>query len=61
MEKYLPEEESALFDPGDRVVHKYLGAGTVLETDRSKSAYLILFDSMETARSISFRTPLSEE
>ena len=61
-EKYLPESaESDLFEQGDRVVHKYLGAGTVLEVDSGKSAYTVLFDSMETPRSISFRIPLSRE
>lgn len=62
MEKYLPnEEETVLFEPGDRIVHKYLGAGTVLEVDSGKSAYLVLFDSMGTPRSISFRTLLTRE
>ena len=62
MEKYLPnEEEAVLFEPGDRIVHKYLGAGTVMEVDSGKSAYLVLFDSMGTPRSISFRTPLTRE
>ena len=62
MEKYLPDDEEAvLFEPGDRVVHKYLGAGTVMEVDSGKSAYLVLFDSMGTPRSISFRTPLTRE
>ena len=61
-EKYLPESaETDLFEQGDRVVHKYLGAGTVLEVDSGKSAYTVLFDSMETPRSISFRIPLSRE
>ena len=62
MEKYLPDDEEAvLFEPGDRVVHKYLGAGTVMEVDSGKSAYLVLFDSVGTPRSISFRTPLTRE
>ena len=60
MEKYLPEEdEAAAFAPGDRVVHKHFGAGTVQDVDSGKSAYSVLFDSMETPRSISFRTPLT--
>ena len=61
-ERYLPDgEETVLFEPGDRVTHKYLGAGTVLKTDTGKSAYLVLFDSVGTPRSISFRTPLTGE
>ena len=61
-EKFLPEDGvNDLFLPGDRVVHKYLGAGTVLEVDSGKSAYIVLFDSVGTARSISFRIPLTAE
>ncbi len=41
------------FRPGDRVKHPILGAGTVEALDPDKNAYLIRFDQLNTARSIS--------
>ena len=61
-EKFLPEETAKeRFVPGTRVRHEILGPGTVTEIDRDKGAYVIQFDSMKTARRISFRVKLEEE
>ncbi|MBR1392212.1 MAG: UvrD-helicase domain-containing protein [Ruminococcus sp.] len=59
-EKYLPEDiESGLFPVGARVLHEYLGEGTVEEVDRDKAAYLIRFDKLSTPRRISFKVKLT--
>ena len=61
-EKFMPEEAAKeRFTPGSRVRHEILGSGTVVEIDRDKGAYVIQFDSMKTARRISFRVKLDEE
>ena len=54
----LPEEEAPILPEGQRVRHFLFGEGTVLETDRDKGAYVILFDGMATPRKISFRVKL---
>ncbi len=59
-EKYLPENlESMLLPIGTRIRHEYLGAGTILDIDTGKAAYLVQFDSIPTPRAISFRVKLS--
>ena len=58
-ESRLPEEDvSAAFEIGGRVKHSVLGAGTVIDIDIGKSAYVIQFDKIETARTISFKAKL---
>lgn len=58
-EARMPEALAAtVFPAGARISHSFLGEGTVLEVDMDKSAYLIRFDRMDTARRISFRIPL---
>ena len=52
------DEDDTLFDIGDRVEHPVLGAGTVLERNASKRAYLIRFDDMATPRAISYKANL---
>ena len=60
-EKWIDEEESpAAFGKGQRVLHPVFGEGTIEEADLERKAYLILFDGMETPRSISFRAKLRE-
>lgn len=54
----LPEEEAPILPEGQRIRHFLFGEGTVLETDRDKGAYVILFDGMATPRKISFRVKL---
>jgi len=53
--------ESSGFSPGDRVVHAIMGAGTVVEVDRTKAAYVIQFDILNTVRRISFKVKLDRE
>ena len=61
-EKFLPEQEqSAVYEVGQRVRHAILGTGTVSAVDMDKSAYMIKFDSLDTQRRISFRVKLETE
>lgn len=58
-EQLLAEAEETVYWPsGQRVRHVVFGTGTVLEVDRSRSAYLVQFDDMDTPRQISFRAKL---
>lgn len=55
----MPEsDEEMVFSVGQRVSHSIFGHGTVLDIDMEKGAHIVLFDSMETPRSISFRAKL---
>ena len=47
------------FSPGDRIVHSIMGAGEIVDID--KTAYLIKFDGLGTARKISLRAKLAPE
>ena len=59
-ERRLPDgPETDWFQVGDRVLHEYLGPGTVVDVDRDKQAHVIRFDSMPTPRSISLRVKLT--
>ncbi len=59
-EKYLPENlERELLPAGARVQHEILGAGTILDVNPEKGAYLVQFDRLTTPRSISIRAKLS--
>ena len=59
-ERYLPDDlVSVLFAPGTRVQHSYLGAGTILDSDAGKAAYLVQFDALPTPRSISVKVKLT--
>ena len=55
------DDEKTIYKTGQRVKHGIFGAGTVLETNMDKSAYLIKFDSKETPRMITFRVKLEAE
>lgn len=46
------------FSVGDRVVHSVFGKGEIQDIDREKRAYVIQFDSLLTARALSFRVKL---
>lgn len=46
------------FSVGDRVVHSVFGEGEIQDIDRKKRAYIIQFDSLPTARALSFRVKL---
>lgn len=51
---------SGIYMPGQRVLHPVFGPGTVLEVDEELCAHVIRFDSMPTARTISFKVHLGE-
>lgn len=51
----------AKFEEGDRVVHKIMGAGTVVGIDSENFYYEIKFDKIATHRAIQFDYPLSAE
>ena len=58
-ERALPENRAAAaFPVGTRVRHAVFGPGTVEGIDESRGAHLVRFDSMPTARAISFRARL---
>lgn len=52
---------TAQFSVGERVVHKIMGAGTVIGLDPENFCYEIKFDRIETPRSIQFDHPLLRE
>ena len=47
-------------DTGCRVRHEYLGEGTILSVDKTKTAYIVKFDNSDTPRMISFRVRLEK-
>jgi DNA helicase-2/ATP-dependent DNA helicase PcrA len=49
-----------LYDVGQRVRHDILGAGTIIDLDTGRAAYVIKFDSVETPRALSFRIKLEK-
>lgn len=60
-EKMLATQASGpAFKPGDRVVHSIMGAGTVVDIDRDKAAYVIKFDDLGTVRKINFKVKLDQ-
>ncbi len=56
--RYLAPAEETLLSPGQRIRHGIFGLGTIVETDRTKNAYVVQFDDMPTSRNISFRAKL---
>ena len=58
--KMVARLRSGIYMPGQRVLHPVFGPGTVLEADEELCAHVILFDSMPTARTISFKVHLDE-
>lgn len=59
-ERFLaPDAHTPRFAVGQRIRHSVFGAGTVLDVDTAKSAYLIQFDEIATPRSISFKVNLT--
>lgn len=58
-EKHMPENlAQQCFKPGQRVRHEIMGVGTVIDIDPDRAAYIIKFESIQTARTISWRTSL---
>ena len=58
-DKWIADMSAASeFSVGDRVVHSVFGKGEIQDIDREKRAYVIQFDSLPTARALSFRVKL---
>lgn len=55
---YMNAVQQKLYVKGQRVIHAVFGTGIVIEIDPERSAYRILFDGMDTPRSIAFRVAL---
>ena len=55
--RFCTEEDGAARE-GARVRHEYFGEGTILSIDRTRTAYLVKFDSSQTPRMISFKVKL---
>ena len=55
------KNEQKLFEIGQSVKHSIFGTGTIIDTDNSKSAYIIQFDNIDTPRAISFRAKLEKK
>ena len=56
----LTDEAPSHYPIGKKILHKIFGPGTIVDVDTEKSAYAILFDGMETPRTISFRVKLEK-
>ena len=56
----LTDEAPSHYPVGQKIQHKIFGPGTIVDVDTEKSAYAILFDGMETPRTISFRVKLEK-
>ena len=56
----LTDEAPSHYPIGQKILHKIFGPGTIVDVDTEKSAYTILFDGMETPRTISFRVKLEK-
>ena len=56
----LTDEAPSHYPIGQKILHKIFGPGTIVDVDTEKSAYAILFDRMETPRTISFRVKLEK-
>ena len=56
----LTDEAPSHYPIGQKILHKIFGPGPIVDVDTEKSAYAILFDGMETPRTISFRVKLEK-
>ena len=56
----LTDEAPSHYPIVQKILHKIFGPGTIVDVDTEKSAYAILFDGMETPRTISFRVKLEK-
>lgn len=52
--------QKAAFAKGDRVLHRIMGKGEILDINGDKGAYLIAFEDMDTPREISFKAKLEK-
>ena len=57
--KYLPEKDAwEGLSVGPRVRHEIFGVGTILDIDKTRRAHIIVFEGIDTPRTISFRAKL---
>ena len=54
----MADEQPTHYPVGQKILHKIFGIGTIAEVDVEKNAYAILFEGMETPRTISFKVKL---
>lgn len=55
----IENRKDSIYAVGDQVQHHVFGKGKIIEIDTEENRYKILFDEMDTPRSISFNTQLS--
>lgn len=55
------ESEEIEFSKGDRIKHGVFGTGTIVDIDKTKGAYIIQFDGLDTPRSLSVRVRLKKD
>ena len=63
MEKRMTQgsaEKKAAFAKGDKVLHRIMGEGEILDINTDKGAYVIKFEEIETPREISFKAKLEK-
>ncbi|BAL84956.1 putative ATP-dependent DNA helicase C-terminal region fragment (plasmid) [Selenomonas ruminantium subsp. lactilytica TAM6421] len=63
MEKRMEQgsvEKKAAFAVGDRVIHRIMGEGEILDINNDKGAYVIKFEDIDTPREISFKAKLEK-
>ena len=63
MEKRLEQgrvEKKAVFAAGDKVIHRIMGEGEILDINNDKGAYVIKFEDIDTPREISFKAKLEK-
>ena len=62
-DRHMPAEktETAVLASGTRIIHPAFGHGEIVAVDEDKGAYSILFDGLETVRSIAMRVKLKVE
>lgn len=53
-------EARALFSAGDHVSHPVFGNGVIVHVDAGRKAYEVLFEGMETSRSLAFKAKLEK-
>ena len=59
-QKLLPVDPDTGMPPGTRVRHMIFGDGSITEVLADEQAFLVQFDSLPTARKLSFRAPLEK-
>ncbi len=63
MEKRMEQgsvEKKASFAVGDKVIHRIMGEGEIIDINSDKGAYVIKFEDIETPREISFKAKLEK-